>query len=68
MISNNNELDFEKIINKISFPRNLEDYRTSYKYDAKVEDIESFETELKSALGIKSYSQIQEIILKNQNI
>ena len=68
MISNNNELDFEKIINKISFPRNLEDYRTSYKYDAKVEDIESFETELKSALGIKSYSQIQEIILKNQKI
>ena len=68
MISYNNELDFEKIINKISFPRNLEDYRTTYKYDAEIKDIESFETELKNALGIKNYNEVQEIILKNKNI
>lgn len=68
MLSYKNELDFENIVNKISFPRKLEDYRATYIYNAKLEDIEKFEKELKNSLIANSYSDIQNTLINNKEI
>ena len=67
MESNNKELNFDKVLNKIGFPVKLDDYRATYKYNVDYDQVLEFEHELRQSFKM-SYYDILETILKNQNL
>ena len=67
MVSNEKQLEFEKVVSKIGFPVRFEDYRATYKHDVSIEEVSKFETELKKYISI-DYNKSLEIIKNNKNI
>ena len=67
MMLNEKELEFDNIISKIGFPITFEDYRATYKYNADIDKVSKFETELRRYLG-QDYNKSLETIKNNKEI
>lgn len=67
MLLNDNKLEFDKVVSKIGFPITFEDYRSTYKYDANIDKITEFESELRNNMG-KGYNTVLDIIKRYKDI
>ena len=67
LLNDDNKLEFDKVVSKIGFPITFEDYRATYKYDANINKITEFESELRNSMR-KGYNTVLDVIKSYKDI